>query len=126
MCYNISNDSTNDLQSTSSLIMDNNTQLLIANIDNALEQLKSAKLILEGKTNETKTKQLKKPVRKIVNDPTKENTYRIEELVTTGWTTVDSKLTHLTKENAKIKIKSLVDLEGYNPDDLRVVVDGQV
>jgi|TARA_B100000965_G_C19072424_1_gene532630 hypothetical protein len=106
--------------------MDNNTQLLIANIDNALEQLKSAKLILEGKTNETKTKQLKKPVRKIVNDPTKENTYRIEELVTTGWTTVDSKLTHLTKENAKIKIKSLVDLEGYNPDDLRVVVDGQV
>ena len=105
--------------------MDNNTQLLIANIDNALEQLKSAKLILEGKTNETKTKQLKKPVRKIVNDPTKENTYKIEELVTTGWILIDKDLTNLSKEDASNTIQSLIDNESYNPSDLRVVVDGR-
>ena len=123
--------------------MDNEVSLnvAIANIDSTLEilkgnpsydiltlQLNSARLILEGQLNSkpNKVKQLKKPVRKLVNDPTKTNTYRIEELCTTGWVLVDSKLTNLAKEDARNRIKNLIDNEAYNPDDLRVVVDGQV
>tara|TARA_B100001113_G_scaffold240772_1_gene197984 strand:- start:381 stop:698 length:318 start_codon:yes stop_codon:yes gene_type:complete len=97
---------------------------LILNIDSAIEQLQSVKSTLENTAKEVK--RLKKPVRKLVNDPTKTNTYRIEELCTTGWVLVDSKLTNLAKEDARNRIKNLIDNEAYNPDDLRVVVDGQV
>ena len=104
--------------------MDNKTQqLLISNIDSAIEQLNSVKLLLKGTQQTTP---LKKPIRKVVNDPTKENTYTIEEQVTTGWVLIDKELTNLTKEDAANTIQSLVDNESYNPSDLRVVVDGQV
>tara|TARA_Y100001973_G_scaffold99844_1_gene159737 strand:- start:472 stop:843 length:372 start_codon:yes stop_codon:yes gene_type:complete len=123
--------------------MDNEVSLnvAIANIDSTLEilkgnpsydiltlQLNSARLILEGQLNSkpNKVKQLKKPVRKLVNDPAKKNTYKIEELVTTGWNLVDKKLTSLSKEDASKKIQNLIDNESYNPSDLRVVVDGQI
>ena len=56
----------------------------------------------------------------------KENTYRIEELCTTGWVLVDEKLSHLKREEASRNIQNLIDTESYNPNDLRVVVDGQV
>ena len=123
--------------------MDNEVSLnvAIANIDSTLEilkgnpsydiltlQLNSARLILEGQLNSkpNKVKQLKKPVRKIVNDPTKENTYKIEELVTTGWVSLGKDYSHLRKQDATVRIQNLIDNESYNPNDLRVVVDGQV
>ena len=123
--------------------MDNEVSLnvAIANIDSTLEilkgnpsyniltlQLNSARLILEGQLNSkpNKVKQLKKPVRKVVNDPNKENTYQVEELCTSGWVSLGKDYSHLRKEDASIKIRQLVDNESYNPNDLRVVVDGQV
>ena len=56
----------------------------------------------------------------------KVNTYRIEALCTTGWVLVDKELTHLKREDASRNIQNLINTESYNPDDLRVVVDGQV
>ena len=103
--------------------MDNNIKTAIVTIDSAIEQLNSVKLLLEGTQQTT---QLKKPIRKLTNDPTKENTYSIEEQVTTGWVLIDKELTSLTKEDAANTIQSLIDNESYNPADLRVVVDGQV
>lgn len=122
--------------------MDNEVSLnvAIANIDSTLEilkgnpsydiitlQLNSARLILEGQLNsKTAVKQLKKPVRKVVNDPNKENTYQVEELCTSGWRSLGEDYSHLTKEDATVRIQNLIDRESYNPNDLRVVVDGQV
>ena len=62
---------------------------------------------------------------RVVSIPSKVNTYSVQELVTTGWAVVGKELTHLTKEEATKKIQNLIDHESYNPDDLRVVVDGQ-
>jgi len=53
------------------------------------------------------------------------NTYSVQELVTTGWVLLDKELTNLTKEDATKKIQNLIDNESYNPNDLRVIVDGQ-
>ena len=54
------------------------------------------------------------------------NTYRIEEETTAGWTVVDPKETvKLTKEEAQEKIDALIRTQGYAPDRIRVVVDGQ-
>ena len=54
------------------------------------------------------------------------NTYRIEEEVTTGWTLISDQTENLSKEKAKEVYQNLVDREGYNPNRLRIVVDGQV
>ena len=54
------------------------------------------------------------------------NTYRIEEEVTTGWTLISDQTENLTKDKAKEIYQNLVDREGYNPNRLRIVVDGQV
>jgi len=55
-----------------------------------------------------------------------ENTYRIEEEVTSGWVKVSDQTEHLPKDKAKEIISNLIDREGYNPDKLKLVVDGQV
>ena len=54
------------------------------------------------------------------------NTYRIEEEVTTGWTLISDQTENLSKEKAKEVYQNLVDREGYNPNRLSIVVDGQV
>ena len=56
----------------------------------------------------------------------KVNTYRIEELCTTGWVLLGEKYSNLRKEDASKIIQNLINTESYNPADLRVVVDGQV
>ena len=61
----------------------------------------------------------------VVNPTLKTNTYSVQELVTTGWVLLDKELTNLTKEEASKKIQNLIDNESYNPNDLRVIVDGQ-
>ena len=54
------------------------------------------------------------------------NTYRIEEEVTTGWTLISDQTENLTKDKAKEIYQNLIDREGYNPNRLRIVVDGQI
>ncbi len=53
------------------------------------------------------------------------NTYRIEELDTTGWILVED-FEKLTKEQAKEKLDFLTQYEGRNPNRLRVIVDGTI
>ena len=62
----------------------------------------------------------------ITQETTMANTYRIEEEVTTGWTLICDQTENLSKEKAKEIYQNLVDREGYNPNRLRIVVDGQV
>ena len=62
----------------------------------------------------------------ITQETTMANTYRIEEEVTTGWTLISDQTENLSKEKAKEIYQNLVDREGYNPNLLRIVVDGQV
>ena len=56
----------------------------------------------------------------------KTNTYRIEEETTVGWSGVDEKYNNLSKEKAKEKYEELLSSGEYNPNRLRLVVDGQV
>ena len=62
----------------------------------------------------------------ITQETTMANTYRIEEEVTTGWTLISDQTENLSIEKAKEIYQNLVDREGYNPNRLRIVVDGQV
>ena len=55
-----------------------------------------------------------------------DNTYRIEEEVTSGWVKVSDQTEHLPRDKAKEIISNLIDREGYNPEKLKLVVDGQV
>jgi len=55
-----------------------------------------------------------------------ENTYRIEEEVTSGWVKISDQTEHLPKDKAREIISNLIDREGYNPEKLKLVVDGQV
>ena len=55
-----------------------------------------------------------------------ENTYRIEEEVTSGWVRVSDQTEHLPRDKAKEIDSNLINREGYNPDKLKLVVDGQV
>ena len=56
----------------------------------------------------------------------KSNTYRIQEETTMGWTEIDEKYQNLSKETAKEKYQLLLSSGEYNPNRLRLVVDGQV
>ena len=47
--------------------------------------------------------------------------YRIEEYVTSGWVQYPE-CTKMTKQQALVKLRELVD-DGYNPKQLRVLVD---
>jgi hypothetical protein len=44
--------------------------------------------------------------------------YRIEELLTSGWSTVEPTDVNLTKEQAQQRLKQLIE-DGYNPNTLR-------
>ena len=66
----------------------------------------------------------KKPITS--QETTMANTYRIEEEVTTGWTIISDQTKNLTKEKASEVYQTLINRDGYNPNRLRIVVDGQV
>lgn len=55
-----------------------------------------------------------------------DNTYRIEEEVTSGWVKVSDQTEHLPRDKAKEIVSNLINREGYNPEKLKLVVDGQV
>lgn len=48
--------------------------------------------------------------------------YRIEEMFTNGWETIDESATQLTKEQCKQRLKEYFE-QGYNPNYLRAVPD---
>ena len=85
---------------------------LVSVRDNIEKQIEALSIIDEQKPIQTETIMA--------------NTYRIEEEVTTGWTLISDQTERLTKEKAKEIYQNLVDREGYNPNRLRIVVDGQV
>jgi len=53
---------------------------------------------------------------------TKENLYRVEEFVTTGWEVVPGNSTKLNKDQAKALLEELIG-EGTNPNRLRAIPD---
>jgi hypothetical protein len=54
---------------------------------------------------------------------TNERLYRIEEFNTTGWVIINQDDHHLTKEECNTKLNDYIK-EGYNPNRLRVQVEG--
>ena len=130
-----------------------NIQIALDNINKSIDQLNKVKLILEQEQSPIVTEHgddvnvehsdayydytrndpnaenpftEPKDIERAEKVVEKVNTYRIEELCTNGWVLVDKKLTHLKREDASRNIQNLIDTESYNPNDLRVVVDGQV
>tara|TARA_B100000427_G_scaffold322566_1_gene324752 strand:+ start:712 stop:1107 length:396 start_codon:yes stop_codon:yes gene_type:complete len=129
-----------------------NIQIALDNINKSIDQLNKVKLILEQEQpivtehgddvnvehsdayydytrNDPNAKNPftePKDIERAEKVTGKVNTYRIEALYTNGWALIDKKLTHLKREDASRNIQNLIDGESYNPDDLRVVVDGQV
>ena len=94
---------------------------LVSVRDNIEKQIEALSII-----EETKDAYLASTPPTITQEKNMENTYRIEEEVTTGWTLISDKTENLTKEKAKEIVANLIDREGYNPNRLRIVVDGQV
>ena len=93
-------------------INDSIRSVLVSVRDNIEKQIEALSIIDEQKPIQTETIMA--------------NTYRIEEEVTTGWTLISDQTENLTKDKAKEIYQNLVDREGYNPNRLRIVVDGQV
>jgi|9_EtaG_2_1085328.scaffolds.fasta_scaffold55286_4 hypothetical protein len=54
-----------------------------------------------------------------------EKLYRIEELMTMGWSLLDDKSKGLTKEQAKARLDAAL-AEGLNPNRLRAIPDRNV
>ena len=94
---------------------------LVSVRDNIEKQIEALSII-----DETKDAYLASTPPTITQEKNMENTYRIEEEVTTGWTLISDKTENLTKEKAKEIVANLIDREGYNPNRLRIVVDGQI
>tara|TARA_B100000482_G_C12484899_1_gene250264 strand:- start:7 stop:396 length:390 start_codon:yes stop_codon:yes gene_type:complete len=94
---------------------------LVSVRDNIEKQIEALSII-----DETKDAYLASTPPTIIQEKNMENTYRIEEEVTTGWTLISDKTENLTKEKAKEIVANLIDREGHNPNRLRIVVDGQI
>ena len=93
---------------------------LVSVRDNIEKQIESLSIIEDSKS----AYMASTPI--ITQETIMANTYRIEEEVTTGWTLISDQTENLSKEKAKEIYQNLVDREGYNPNRLRIVVDGQV
>ena len=94
---------------------------LVSVRDNIEKQIEALSII-----DETKDAYLASTPPTITQEKNMENTYRIEEEVTTGWVKIDDNTENLTKEKAKEIVANLIDREGHNPNRLRIVVDGQI
>ena len=94
---------------------------LVSVRDNIEKQIEALSII-----DETKDAYLASTPPTIIQEKNMENTYRIEEEVTTGWVKISEETEHLVKDKAREIVQNLIDREGYNPNRLRIVVDGQV
>ena len=92
---------------------------LVSVRDNIEKQIDALSIIEETRNAFT-------PPTPVVPPKKMENTYRIEEEVTSGWVKISDQTEHLPRDKAKEIISNLIDREGYNPDKLKLVVDGQV
>ena len=52
----------------------------------------------------------------------KEKRYTVAEFATSGWSAVDERSVHLTREQAKTRIEELIE-EGYNPNRLKAILE---
>ena len=90
--------------------------------------LSAVKLILENQLSESNvTITPDKPVAPVAIPPRKKaNTYSVLVNDTTGWLPASDNSTKLSKVDANQQYLNLMDVEGYAPDRIKIVADGQV
>jgi hypothetical protein len=110
-----------NINSTSQILSDNPSFDVISSNLNAI------KLILENQLGgSTVTITPDKPVAIPPRKKAKANTYSVLVNDTTGWLPASDSSTKLSKVDANQQYLNLMDVEGYAPDRIKVVVDGQV
>ena len=113
-----------NINSTSQILSDNPSFDVISSNLNAI------KLILENQLGgSTVTITPDKPVAPVAIPPRKKakaNTYSVLVNDTTGWLPASDNSTKLSKVDANQQYLNLMDVEGYAPDRIKVVVDGKV
>ena len=113
-----------NINSTSQILSDNPSFDVISSNLNAI------KLILENQLGEsTVTITPDKPVAPVAIPPRKKakaNTYSVLVNDTTGWLPASDSSTKLSKVDANQQYLNLMDVEGYAPDRIKIVADGQV
>ena len=115
-----------NINSTSQILSDN------PSFDVINSNLNAIKLILENQLVEsTVTITPDKPVAvaPVAIPPRKKakaNTYSVLVNDTTGWLPASDNSTKLSKVDANQQYLNLMDVEGYAPDRIRIVADGQV
>ena len=113
-----------NINSTSQILSDNPSFDVISSNLNAI------KLILENQLVEsTVTITPDKPVAPVAIPPRKKakaNTYSVLINDTTGWLPASDNSTKLSKVDANQQYLNLMDVEGYAPDRIKIVADGQV
>ena len=111
-----------NINSTFQILSDNPSFGVISSNLNAI------RLILEnqlGESNVTITPD--KPVAPVAIPPRKKaNTYSVLVNDTTGWNPASDSSTKLSKVDANQQYLNLMDVEGYAPDRIKIVADGQV
>ena len=118
-----------NINSTSQILSDNPSFDVISSNLNAI------KLILENQLGgSTVTITPDKPVAPVSVAPVaipprkkaRANTYSVLVNDTTGWNPASDSSTKLSKVDANQQYLNLMDVEGYAPDRIRIVADGQV
>ena len=113
-----------NINSTSQILSDNPSFDVISSNLNAI------KLILENQLGgSTVTITPDKPVAPVAIPPRKKakaNTYSVLVNDTTGWLPASDSSTKLSKADANQQYLNLMDVEGYAPDRIKIVADGQV
>ena len=110
-----------NINSTSQILSDN------PSFDVIRSNLNAIKLILENQLGgSTVTITPDKPVAIPPRKKAKANTYSVLVNDTTGWLPASDSSTKLSKADANQQYLNLMDVEGYAPDRIKVVVDGQV
>ena len=113
-----------NINSTSQILSDNPSFDVISSNLNAI------KLILENQLGgSTVTITPDKPVAPVAIPPRKKakaNTYSVLVNDTTGWLPASDSSTKLSKVDANQQYLNLMDVEGYAPDRIKIVADGQV
>ena len=110
-----------NINSTSQILSDNPSFDVISSNLNAI------KLILENQLGgSTVTITPDKPVAIPPRKKAKANTYSVLVNDTTGWLPASDSSTKLSKGDANQQYLNLMDVEGYAPDRIKIVADGQV
>tara|TARA_B100001250_G_scaffold381475_1_gene373816 strand:+ start:142 stop:513 length:372 start_codon:yes stop_codon:yes gene_type:complete len=110
-----------NINSTSQILSDNPSFDVISSNLNAI------KLILENQLGgSTVTITPDKPVAIPPRKKAKANTYSVLVNDTTGWLPASDSSTKLSKVDANQQYLNLMDVEGYAPDRIKIVADGQV